>query len=74
MKKYALLILLCCVTLLLGVMVYHTAYQHTVAASENKQSSEITQVSETNWAETTKEKAREGGKSLAHYLFSLIYK
>ena len=79
MKKYALLVLLFGVTLLLGVMVYKAAHEHMAltSISEESMSSEKVfekQVKEEAFAETTRELAREGGKSVAHFLFSLIYK
>jgi hypothetical protein len=72
MKKYALLVLLCCVTLVLGGMVYHTAVQQTVAAE--KAAVVEDKGGKASFGEATRDLAREGGKSLAHYLFSLIYK
>lgn len=79
MKKYALLILLFCATVVLGALVYQTAYEHTVAASlkEGNVSVEKTNeslVKEDTFAEATKEIAKESGKSAARFLFSLIYK
>lgn len=79
MKKYALLILLFCVTMVLGVLVYQTAYQHTVVAAVSEKTISADQVKETQvkedaFSEATKEIAREGGKSVARFLFSLIYK
>lgn len=77
MKKYALLILLFCVTMALGVLVYQTAYEHTVVASVSEKVTDQgkdTQVKEEAFSEATKEIAREGGKSVARFLFSLIYK
>ncbi len=72
MKKYALLLLLCFVTLALGGMVYHTAVQQTVAAEKAVVVED--KGGQASFGDTTRELAREGGKSLAHYLFSLIYK
>jgi hypothetical protein len=72
MKKYALLLLLCCVTLLLGGMVYHTAVQQTVTAEKTVEVED--KGGKTSFGETTRELARESGKSLTHYLFTLIYK
>ncbi len=79
MKKYALLILLFCATMALGVLVYQAAYQHTIVASVSEEvistdKVKETQVKEEAFSEATKEIAREGGKSIARFLFSLIYK
>lgn len=77
MKKYALLLVLFCATMAFGVLVYHTAHQQTVLASEEAVSADKMkelQVKEEAFSETTKEIAREGGKSVARFLFSLIYK
>lgn len=77
MKKYALLILLFCVTVVLGALVYQTAYEHTLTASSREIPAENvhdTVVKEDTFTEATKEMAREGGKSAVRFLFSLIYK
>lgn len=77
MKKYALLILLFCATMAFGALVYQAAHQQTLLASEEVISADKvkeTQVKEEAFSETTKEIAREGGKSVARFLFALIYK
>ncbi len=77
MKKYALLVLLFCATVLLGAMMYRTAHQHTLTAASQEVPVEKTYesvVKEDVFSETTKEMAREGGKSAVRFLFSLIYK
>lgn len=79
MKKYALLVLLFCATVVLGVLVYQTAYEHTVAASVKEETVSVEKMNETlvkedTFAEATKEIAKESGKSAARFLFSLIYK
>lgn len=77
MKKYALLLVLFCATMAFGVLVYQTAHQQTVLATEESVSADKMrdlQVKEEAFSETTKEIAREGSKSIARFLFSLIYK
>ncbi|WP_367913060.1 hypothetical protein [Leadbetterella sp. DM7] len=77
MKKYALLILLFCVTMAFGTLFYQAAYQHTVAASAQESTlpaDKDTRVKEDAFSDATKELAREGGKSVTRFLFSLIYK
>lgn len=79
MKKYALLILLFCATVVLGALVYQTAYQHTVVAAASEEACTVEKtndalVKQDAFTEATKEIAREGTKSVTHFLFSLIYK
>lgn len=79
MKKYALLVLLFCVTMVLGVLVYQTAHEHMTIASvteevSGREKTDDRRVNEEAFSEATKEIAREGGKSVARFLFSLIYK
>ncbi|MBX2951108.1 MAG: hypothetical protein KF870_01295 [Leadbetterella sp.] len=77
MKKYALLILLFCATIAFGALVYQAAHEQTALASEEVMAADKmkeTQVKEEAFSETTKEIAREGGKSVTRFLFSLIYK
>ena len=76
MKKYGLLALLFCATLALGWLVFQTAHTYTLEASakpETERTAEMV-VKEDAISETTKEMAREGGKSAVRFLFSLIYK
>ena len=76
MKKYALLVILLCVTLFFGVLVYQTAYEQTVMvkAAGAAESAVETLANEEAFSKATKEMAKESGKSAMHFLFSLIYK